>query len=401
MAEKLRELTIFSVHGTWGRAKPRKWFGLMDNSGAVPWYDRRSPLFRRVTSDLEAEGWQVVVRPHEWSGANSLSDRLKAGDALAGEISKVAGPVAIVAHSHGGNVALQAASRHPERPILLATLATPFLQWVAVDAPVRHFITGLPTAGMYGLVTWLLLMVLASAFTGPGDLPGSWLTAFGVIALLQAFSHWGLLMSGFPEGKNAECRIAEVRHPLLVLRTADDEAGHAIGFGLALALASSTLVYWFYVAFLLLMLFAVFAGPPLAWVTGDAAWQESIDFITEAAVKPVAALFIGVPALLYPLARLTYGREFFLRGIGTQLIANTVPESDGNLTVRSVPRPAPSAAVAGEPKPPGGQPGLREALRRALPALRHGIHSSEQSGEMIAGWLLRKLGSRNDPAAPA
>lgn len=410
MAEKTRELTLFSVHGTWGRAKARKWFGLMDNRHAVPWYDPHSPLFSKVTSELEAKGWQVVVTPHEWSGANSLSDRLtagddlakkiKAGDDLAEKVKGVTGPVAIIAHSHGGNVALQAASHLPERQILLVTLATPFLQWSAVDTPIRHAFTALPTAGAYGAITGLLLLALASNLTGAVDLPSHWSIAIGFVALLQILCHWTLLMSSFPESENAECRIAKVRHPLLVLRTADDEAGHAIGFGLALALASSTFVFWYYVAFLLLALLAVYAGPPLAWVTGDAAWRQALDSLMEAGVVRAAFQVVAVLALLYPLARLTFGREFFLRGIRTQLIANTVPESDGDLTVRSVPRPAPSAAITTEPNPPGERPNLRELLRGALPKMRHGIHSSQESGTLIADWLLRQLDSRDSRAAP-
>jgi hypothetical protein len=83
---------------------------------------------------MAERGWtDIEIAPHHWSGANSDADRLAAAKALVGRINvaaKQGRPVAVLAHSHGGNIVMEAlssrsAARNVER---IATFGTPFFR---------------------------------------------------------------------------------------------------------------------------------------------------------------------------------------------------------------------------------------------------------------------------------
>ncbi|NNU16412.1 hypothetical protein HK107_08775 [Parvularcula sp. ZS-1/3] len=83
-----------------------------------------------MRADLEAAGHQVIA--FRWSGENSDSDRVAAGEKLAKKLKPLLaeGEIRIIAHSHGGNVAREAAARlsAKEREALrVVTVGTPFI----------------------------------------------------------------------------------------------------------------------------------------------------------------------------------------------------------------------------------------------------------------------------------
>lgn len=97
---------IITVHGT-NDALP-------DSNGGQ-WWQIGSPFAEFLGRELAARGWpDVEIAPHHWSGANSDADRLTAAKALNARI-RAAGrqgrPLAILAHSHGGNIAMEAVSQ--------------------------------------------------------------------------------------------------------------------------------------------------------------------------------------------------------------------------------------------------------------------------------------------------
>jgi pimeloyl-ACP methyl ester carboxylesterase len=112
-----RGVVVTLVPGTW--------------AGKAAWTEPNSPLRDRLAAQL---GQDVVFVPFKWSGRNSHKARLAAARSLEGRILDVRSQYPahchiVVAHSHGGNIALYAL-RNPEVAASisgLVTLATPFI----------------------------------------------------------------------------------------------------------------------------------------------------------------------------------------------------------------------------------------------------------------------------------
>jgi hypothetical protein len=85
---------VFLIHGTF--------------SSNAKWIDHESIFAKQIQERIPG----ISVRPFRWSGKNSHAERLLAADELAKEIKKAAisnkSYVHLIAHSHGGNVALLA-----------------------------------------------------------------------------------------------------------------------------------------------------------------------------------------------------------------------------------------------------------------------------------------------------
>lgn len=114
---------VFTVHGT-NDAQP-------ESRGQL-WWQAGSSFEAQLARELELRGVSgVEVIPHHWSGANSDADRLAASRALAKRIQNAARasrPVALLGHSHGGNIVMEAVTqgrtgRHVSR---IATFGSPF-----------------------------------------------------------------------------------------------------------------------------------------------------------------------------------------------------------------------------------------------------------------------------------
>ncbi|MFL9910427.1 alpha/beta fold hydrolase [Paraburkholderia sp. RL17-337-BIB-A] len=109
---------VFLVYGTWAT---RSLWAIPDRSKLV------TALRSRVTQVLE-------FRRFCWSGANKQNSRLEAADRLANEmrlaLSSSASPIFVLAHSHGGNIAVRAfetLSQLEQRNVKIILMATPFL----------------------------------------------------------------------------------------------------------------------------------------------------------------------------------------------------------------------------------------------------------------------------------
>lgn len=107
---------IVLVHGTWARH--------------APW---TLPKSRLRASLSRVFGANVLFERHPWSGANRFGARSRAAAALKERIRLLRTrhptvPIAIVAHSHGGNIALSAVSQLLEGSVrAVVCLSTPFL----------------------------------------------------------------------------------------------------------------------------------------------------------------------------------------------------------------------------------------------------------------------------------
>ncbi|GLW35591.1 hypothetical protein [Actinoplanes regularis] len=211
------------------------------------WLDR---LRRRVPPWVEngrlraaLEGPDVTVEAFLWSGGHSYSARARAAAELENFLAEQArrgGRQWIVAHSHGGNVALHAADRlrrldQSFSDLKVVTLATPFLH--ARDSPPRSWAKAIALftvicggfavlnalAPMIQLFGWVrvLAWVLAVVFV-----------LHLVLMLVSAVRHGGWL----DDARRREF-VATIHAPeaeperTMAVRAASDEASAALGWG--------------------------------------------------------------------------------------------------------------------------------------------------------------------------
>jgi hypothetical protein len=122
-------IAVITVHGT--------------NDGAETidgekWWQRGSAFSQRLQQGLSQRGMESDIAPFRWSGANNALEREKASERLATTIRRTRrdyDKVHVIGHSHGGNVANDAAvllrwgARRAHPPIAtLTTVGTPFLR---------------------------------------------------------------------------------------------------------------------------------------------------------------------------------------------------------------------------------------------------------------------------------
>jgi hypothetical protein len=139
MSDPAKE-TVIIVHGTWAAPKPDKaqWYQPIDGGGAAEGF------VSKLNAALEERGSPAQCWAHctngnpifEWSGENDWIERTRAASALADCVAKLRNEgwhCHIVAHSHGGNVVVEAlpqilaAPMSSGSPSKIVTLGTPFI----------------------------------------------------------------------------------------------------------------------------------------------------------------------------------------------------------------------------------------------------------------------------------
>jgi hypothetical protein len=125
------KIAVITVHGTNDTA---------DSDDGAKWFQRGSEFSKALLEKLRARGVDAEIVPYRWSGKNSGQARERAADGLADRLKGWNGDYAgvhIVGHSHGGNVANEAAdfvrwgrkSNRPKNRIAsLTTVGTPFFK---------------------------------------------------------------------------------------------------------------------------------------------------------------------------------------------------------------------------------------------------------------------------------
>jgi hypothetical protein len=210
-----RPTTVVLVHGTFARD--------------APWTRAESDFLIALAAQLNEE---VRVVQHLWSGRNSFADRVSAAaelrQAILGESRTFPErDLFVIAHSHGGNVALSAAARIDcVRTIAgIVTLGTPFL---------RSQFRGqkMLVAWAISLGGWGLLAVHAAA-----NLFGWDTDVFGVVSIaLLALASLATYFMLKPVAARApelpilnEIGYGAVHTPILCIRHSFDEASLWLG----------------------------------------------------------------------------------------------------------------------------------------------------------------------------
>lgn len=306
------------------------------------WTKEGSKLRHQIADALGEQGQAVHFDVFEWSGRNSHKARIKAGYELADHISQLrkSRPGCshfIVAHSHGGNIALFAHKHLPQKfhSLGIATLGSPFLYAKLKDDLQRMSLKSLEQEVMgerdilssifaFTLAVLAFLIIQGSFKVGSGDLFGWLLVAaatlltFGVTYPLIKFVLFPRLAPTLHHysGRRMALRLAKAiefprlpRTHVLSFAYPHDEAGRLLD-GLELFtkaptwLMKSTLWIGFacMLPFVLLHVYAEkvqglagafqeFLGPEIATIAGQA-----VELASNALV--VIGLTIGIVWLL-------------------------------------------------------------------------------------------------------
>jgi hypothetical protein len=256
-------LVLHLVHGTWpeGGWVPHRIASLLGRHDKAEWIHSESSFRRDLETHLAPVARVIVDDEFSWRGRNSWRERHAAAAQLAERLTRIeSGPDPsamhmVIAHSHGGNVALWAIHSLPreqrERILGLVCMATPFLH--AERGAARGAIADwglaavLLTIGMASILAFALFFVMfaqngwtltrsAGALFGPPR--ASSYIALAVVAVVSILlSRWlrtrqQYLITPAPptDGEGP---------PILALRAHGDEASFAIGAGEVLGFVSS------------------------------------------------------------------------------------------------------------------------------------------------------------------
>lgn len=252
-------VVVTIVYGTFG------WFAAWTKDGSL--------LRRRL---LEAFGGRVRFERVDWPAFNSFSARRTGAERLIRSIesSRAAWPGAkqvVIAHSHGGNVALSA-TRHfsaGDQVDAIVCMATPFLvatkfRFPKLPQPIESFI-GLNVLGIAYVVLIPLAMRFAPAelngffdrvyeeYARPtigDDLDGPAMMRLGVIAVslgLAFLTHWW----GKRLATHYELLILKALEPtplnsrqILIMRQPGDEAGAFVNGTYLLSWLAGSVAHW-------------------------------------------------------------------------------------------------------------------------------------------------------------
>jgi hypothetical protein len=286
--EARQQLLITLVHGTWPRGVfPRlvqfkQWvrvLTLRQRSGPPPfWFEEGSPFLARLSAELRDIPHKITSLP--WTGKNSIRARDETAHALARRLSAehAEHPEAtqlVIAHSHGGNIALRAllylrqldtsllCGAESSQPFVV-TLATPFIEVHKADFGRRPEFVRLAVLGAVGLPFSILAFfnLKNAAFNLKNAAHAV------VLPLLAAFfilfgglywtSHRAAARQNKVEALSDATRLGEIApsQRLLIIRAIDDEASLVLAFGtIANYLTTRMITYvWFIIVWVIIVI---------------------------------------------------------------------------------------------------------------------------------------------------
>jgi hypothetical protein len=404
--------------------------GAADDKGRAQarWFEPGSEFRDQLASNLRDSNIRFTTRILMWDGRNSIVSRNEAAVTLADEIGKLAkpapdDPIVIIAHSHGGNVALRAvhiAGPESVANLKVVTLATPFLQiytqtsfWAErINAPLEidyssplgkeasafllicvAAVLGVAAAAPF-TVALLIYQDAIRALLQPITFIDPPIAAFIATVILAIFAGGKLALlaqklvvnpqatyagawgrdEGGPDGwAYRPDRLANLsfyappqtrKDWLLVLRGVDDEASltlaaGSIGNRITHFILDRLLPNIFQ---LLALLATLMVGAGLAgWTKQSAAGMIALGY---GAVAFLATTILALPGLF----RLVFGRELLLGTWRCEIAANSSPDSGNGVQVKTLlMRP--------------------ELAKRKL---RHALYMNPDVPSCIVQWLLGK-----------
>jgi hypothetical protein len=386
-----QQCPIILVHGTWGRGffanDSVKEMSKYSARGRKRWFEDGSEFRQALQLALHHEPVEYSIRTLLWSGGNSVHARDAAAVSLAAELEKDlerpgVAPV-VIAHSHGGNVALRAFQYLKSDPsrIRVITLATPFLRVFARESVDLSFTIWILIWGaIFGVVfTSVTALILFASTTAAGlasptsiyalllvDLVGAALVS--VLLVRQLIAVFVNPRSG-PE--NTRSRAVNVQQaafypsvdasgpPILIIRGVDDEASLALAAGsigsrLSSLFLLSVIPTLYGVGLSLIFLLVVLLNL-------DEQRGQLLELMVAIAGSLGAFVFLMLPGMF----KSTFGKEFLTTAFVCEIAADSAPDARGSV----------DAVTLSPSKPPASW------------QLRHGIYSHPECVNEIVRWL--------------
>jgi hypothetical protein len=362
---------ITLVHGTWPRGFfPKSLIMRLLGLAKPLWFQRKSPFREKLESSLKEASLDCEIRPFCWSGANAVFARDGAAQELArllkDDLKSGNAPPIVIAHSHGGNVALRAMTHlgADASRVRIVTLATPFLR-VFVGGPLEgtnflsvFFSLWVAIAAIGGT---LLMLIFASIFTvtnlsvdfmywGLGSYAAGAVVSFFVVArLLDDASDRPLKIQ-----QAAAYNSRDTTAPrMLVIRGVDDEAA----LFLAAGAIGARLSHYILVGAIRWVVVAYFGTVLLSATVLDKATADPL----LKSLSAVLALGALVFYLLFGVFKSVFGKEFVREALRCEIAADSMPDTSGPIDAMTL---APDINVS-----------------------RHGIYGHPKCVSEIVGWL--------------
>jgi hypothetical protein len=388
------QLLITLVHGTWGRG----FFPKRQRQNRRPfWFEEGGPFLASLSGelgDIPHKIWPLL-----WSGENSIVVRDHTAQALADHLSAehAEHPQAtqlVIAHSHGGNIALRALHylRQLDTSLLcgaessqpfVVTLATPFIEVHKADFGRRPEFVRLAVLGAIALPFSILALFSLKNADHAFVLP--LLAAFFILfGGLYWTSHRAAARQNKVEALSDATRLGEIApsQRLLIIRAIDDEASLVLAFGtIANYLTTRMITYvWFIIVWVIIVIGSIlipallslllvgweeakWSGSAIDWVASlvrDWAWYRDLILLICSGL-----MFFLIGWLM--AWRSVHGRELALSPMECQINTQSTPDAVSLSKIVTLVR------------------------RTYVKSLRHGIYDHEDCAKAIADWARLQL----------
>jgi len=386
------QLRITLVHGTWPRGyfpklvqfkqRVRELVRRRQPWDPAPfWFEDSSPFLARLSAELRDIPHKIT--PLLWSGKNSIFERDKTAHVLAEHLSaeRAEHPQAtqlVIAHSHGGNIALRALHHLHQRDAsrscgaesaspLVVTLATPFVEVQPANFGDRP---ALVRVALLFAISMPLIILAKAIF--PMELFLPTLIVLAVYLLLARVIWWYWLSPRASARRQNQVqalrdatRLGEIvsaqARRLLIIRALDDEATLLLALGtIGNFVTTRAITYVLWIGLTLAIPLTFF----LLYLRGRSFLEQER---YENAVYVVCSALIFILLGLLLVARTAHGRELALSPMECQISTHSTPDAIGLSKIVTLVR------------------------RTFVKSLRHGIYDHEDCAKAISDWVRLQL----------
>jgi hypothetical protein len=409
------QLLITLVHGTWPRGlfprlvrfkqQVRKLSRRRQPWKPPPfWFEEGSPFLARLSAEFHDIPNKIT--PLLWSGANSIHVRDETARVLAEHLSAehTEHPQAtqlVIAHSHGGNIALRALHHLKKRQApelywaesanpIFVTMATPFIEIYQADFGRRPVYVRLAIIMAIGYFLTLVPGFILSKPYPPLSIPDLLITLL-IFCCFLLTCRWGgrWISQGTARQEQVNAlkdatQLGELvsvsAKRLLVIRAIDDEASLALAVGTILSYVTTRFVTYVYILLALLTapsLISRIVTPavgllafyvPSLWPSWTWLYETDLSIsLNSPAIFKIYVASIALLVGLFMIARTVHGIELARSPMECQINTNSTPDAIGLSKIVTLVR------------------------RTYVRSMRHGIYDHEDCAKTIANWVRSEL----------
>lgn len=430
-AARVSRCSILLVHGTWGRGIFPKMSDLRRGyfRETKRWFEEGSQFCDGLDAALKSESLDWPIRAFLWSGANSVHARDRAARDLSKQLREgLEDPdtiAVIIAHSHGGNVALRALQHLDSKTgrIRIVTLATPFLRVFARTSLQLSYWVKLFMLGAIFITLFVSLLVLDEIVSeklglklllAVRKIANNEDLVFLIIAVLSGVAGFFIMewLNEVFTNPDAAHAIEELAHydtkgaamsRMLVIRGVDDEASLSLAAGsIGSRLSFLTLIAAIPAIYAVVIVFV--------WLGSFFGLNDESKLGTWMGGLMIGVFFGALILFFVPGAfKSFFGREFLVNGMSCDIAVDSVPDTLGQVEAITL-RPIEAAS----PKPRSferpfslrwmleisllefhgiyfqlHQSSMGQARSKPSWQLRHGIYNHPNCVDEIVRWLRR------------